>query len=234
MNKVDLPKHIAIFPDGDRRWAKERGLSFAQGYIEGVERLRSVVRKANEIGIEILTFWGFSTENWKRDDNEVGFLINEIFTKKGRELKQEFIDLKVRFRHLGRKDRIPSALRKLFEELESATKDNNEKTVCIAIDYGGRDEITRAVKKIVESGVSADDINEELISSSLDTAGLPDPDMIIRTSGEHRLSGFMPWQTTYSELFFVDTYFPDFSDDQFEDLVHQFSTRERRFGGGKK
>lgn len=230
----NLPKHIAIFPDGDRRWAKEKGLSPVEGYGVGVERLLDIVKKADELGIKYITFWGFSTENWKREENETNFLINEIFIKKGRELKGEFVAQKARFRHLGRKDRLPAKLVELLNEIEEETKDFTERFVSVGLDYGGRDEILRAIKSIVKRGFDVDSIDEELVSNSLDTAGIPDPDMIIRTSGEHRLSGFMPWQTIYSELFFVDTYFPDFTDDKFADLVDQFSNRERRFGAEAK
>lgn len=231
MDTAKLPKHIAIFPDGDRRWARNNGLSEVEGYRVGVERLLSIVKKADSMGIENLTFWGFSTENWTRAESEVSFLMNEIFIKRGSELKDEFIKTNARFKHIGRKDRLPSKLSDLLNEIEEKTAHFEGKTLTMAIDYGGRDEIIRAVKKIVSDGVKAEDIDDKVFSSYLDTVDIPDPDMIIRTSGEQRMSGFMPWQTAYAELFFLDTYFPDFTDEMFEDVVMAFGNRERRFGG---
>ncbi len=231
MDTTKLPKHIAIFPDGDRRWARKNGLNEVEGYRAGVERLLGIVKKADELGIENLTFWGFSTENWTRAENEVNFLMNEIFIKRGRELKDEFVKTKAKFKHIGRKDRLPVKLSELLNEIEDETAHFEGRTLTMALDYGGRDEILRAVRKIVEQKVPVESIDEAIFTSYLDTAGIPDPDMIIRTSGEKRMSGFMSWQTAYSELFFLDTYFPDFTDEMFEKVVMEFAKRERRFGG---
>ncbi len=230
----NIPQHIVIIPDGNRRWAKERNLDSLLGHKAGVENLFKLIEKGNELGVKYMTFWGFSTENYKRDEAEVKYLFNDIFYESAKKYISEIDKYNAGFRHIGRKDRMPKKVSDLFNEIEEKTKDRTEKIVTIAIDYGGRDEILRAVKKMMADNISEEGINEELLSSYLDTHGLPDPDMIIRTSGEKRLSGFMPWQTVYSELFFVDDYFPDFTPDKLEDILKLYSQRNRRFGGNSK
>jgi len=228
--KKTIPKHVAIIPDGDRRWARERGLNELEGYRVGVERLLEIVERADKLGIEVLTFWGFSTDNWKRSDEEINYLMKKIFIDNGKRYRERFIEKGVVFRHLGRKDRLPKELVDLLSDMEEKTKNNSGKTVCFAIDYGGRDEILRAVKKIVRNSVKDVDIDEKVFSNYLDTFGIPDPDMIIRTSGEYRLSGYLPWQSIYSELFFIREHFPDLTADIFEEIVTEFSRRSRRKG----
>lgn len=224
-NEINLPKHIVIIPDGNRRWAKERGLASWQGHKKGLDRTKEILKTANEMGIKYITMWGFSTENWDRPKEEVSWLM-EAFTKAIKDLGKDLIENQTSFRHLGRKDRLDKELAKNISELEEKTKHFIGKTFSIALDYGGRDEIVRAANKALENG----EVNEKNMTESMDTAGIPDPDLIIRTSGEQRLSGMFPWQSTYAELYFTPLHFPDFSSDQFKLALADYSSRERRFG----
>lgn len=226
-----IPKHIAIIPDGNRRWARKNGMKDIDGHMAGVKRTFELVEAAANLGVEVITFWGFSTENWSRDEGEVSYLMQDIFLKQGKHFIPKFQEHKARFIHLGRKDRLSKELVKMLTELEDSTKQYTDRTVCFAIDYGGRNEMLRAVKKALDSGVSIDDLNEDTFGEYLDTAGISDPDMIIRTSGEKRLSGIMPWQSVYAELFFVDDFYPDFTVEKFTKVVEEFGQRQRRFGG---
>lgn len=230
VQKLDgVPKHVAIICDGNRRWARSRGLDDSEGHKAGAENGLKLAEKAEELGLEGITIWVFSTENWKRDKSEVKYLM-KMFVHFLLQYRKELIRRDIRFRHLGSKKLLPKKLVKVIEELETETQ-NNKFNFNVALNYGGRDEIVRAVKNIVKDGVKEEDINEELISSYLDTRGLHEPDMVIRTSGEQRLSGFLPWQSTYSELFFVKESFPDLTPTLFEALVEDFTARNRRFGG---
>jgi undecaprenyl diphosphate synthase len=226
-----IPKHVAIIPDGNRRWAKENGKSSLEGHMAGRERTIDLIEKASELGVEVITFWGFSTENWKRSAEEIAYLMKEIFVGGYKKYLDKFREMKCRFIHLGRKDRLPKEVLDALGSLEEESKEFKEKTVCFAIDYGGRDEIKRMVKSLLEKGLSEDEVTDEIISASLDSADIPDIDMIIRTSGENRLSGFMPWQSEYAELFFIPDYFPDLTPEKFEVIVKEFGNRARRFGG---
>src|SRR3989344_4846164 len=234
LNKVDkkveeavirVPKHVVIIPDGNRRWARERGLLPWEGHKEGIERTKELLRLAPQMGVSHMTFWGFSTENWSRPAEEVGWLMR-AFTRAVKELGKELIKNKTAFRHLGRKDRLDPKLLAGLTELENKTAHFKDSTFSMALDYGGRDEIMRAAKKASENG----GVSEENITKELDTAGLPDPDLIIRTSGEQRLSGIMPWQGIYAELYFTPLYFPDFTPAQFQLALADYSQRQRRFG----
>ncbi len=234
LNRVDksveiiaskLPKHLVIIPDGNRRWAKERGLFSWQGHKEGLERTKELLKSVEKKGINYVTFWCFSTENWSRSTDEVNWLMN-VFTKAVKDLGKELIKSKTSFRHLGRKDRLDKNLVKGLIELEEKTKQFQGKTFALALDYGGRDEILRAVNKINETDI----VNEENMTNAMDTAGLPDPDLIIRTSGEQRLSGMFPWQGTYAELYFTPLHFPDFTSDQLNLALADYANRQRRFG----
>jgi undecaprenyl diphosphate synthase len=229
MENDRVPRHIVIIPDGNRRWAKSRMMKPWEGHIKAGshENLFPLLKKARGLNIEYLSLWGFSTENWKRDKKEVDILMN-LFTKTIKKSSQEFHKEKIRFRHLGRKDRIPKELLIEIEKLEKETSDYNDFNFQLCIDYGGRDEIIRAVNKLVKKGV---EINEENLAKSLDTAEIPDPDLIIRTGGEKRLSGIMPFQSDYAELYFTDKYFPDFNADDLGLAVEDFSARKRNFGG---
>ncbi|NMB91332.1 di-trans,poly-cis-decaprenylcistransferase [candidate division WWE3 bacterium] len=226
-NILSVPKHVAIIMDGNRRWAKEKGLPSLEGHRRGADNFEKLAERAKELGILCFTGWAFSTENWKRSKEEVKYLFSligglaERYKKKCQEKKTKFI-------HLGRKDRIPEETRKTLEDVEESTKGFNDFTVAIGVDYGGHDELLRVMKKMKED---KEEITQENIEKNLDTASLPQIDLIIRTGGEKRLSGFMSWQCAYAELYFTDTYFPDFGVKQLEEAVKNFSQRERRFGG---
>ncbi len=222
-----LPQHIAIIMDGNRRWAKERGLPAFEGHRQGAIAFEKLVNKARDIGIKCISAWAFSTENWKRSKEEVSALFNII-----EDMARKYIDKcgkeKVRFVHIGRKDRIPESLRKLITKAEEDTKQFTDFIITLAIDYGGHDELLRTFEKIKKENK---EITSEEIENNLDTVVLPQIDYIIRTGGEKRLSGFMLWQCAYAELYFTDTYFPAFTPKKFEEAIEEFTRRERRFGG---
>lgn len=233
------PKHIAIIPDGNRRWARSRGLSTIQGHKAGYKNSVELVKKAHELDIKTLTFWAFSTENWNRSSHEVSYLM-KIFETFVDDHLREALKNKTKLTHLGRKDRIPKTLLRKILDAEKKTKDFSAYYLNIALDYGGRDEILRTTQKILKFKLRSFDktqdkflnLTEKTFSHHLDTGELPypDPDMIIRPGGEYRLSGFMLWQSPYSELFFPPENFPDFTPDKLENLVRDFSQRQRRFG----
>ena len=233
LSNNSLPQHIGIMIDGNRRWARKRGLPPFEGHRKGIQRVEEIIKYAYNKGIKILTLYGFSTENWKRSSKEVNFLMNlfEKYVRKG--LKEEQKKDKkyyIQFRHIGRKDRLSKHLVELLKELEKATKKNSQMVVNVAIDYGGRDEVTRAVKKIVRKKLKPEEINEEVLMKNLDTNDLPDVDFVIRTSGEMRLSNFLPLQAAYAELYFPKIYWPDFDKKQLDLALEEFKKRERRFG----
>ncbi len=233
LSNNSLPQHIGIMIDGNRRWARKRGLPPFEGHRKGIQRVEEIIKYAYNKGIKILTLYGFSTENWKRSSKEVNFLMNlfEKYVRKG--LKEEQKKDKkyyIQFRHIGRKDRLPKHLVEPLKELEKATKKNSQMVVNVAIDYGGRDEVTRAVKKIVRKKLKPEEINEEVLMKNLDTNDLPDVDFVIRTSGEMRLSNFLPLQAAYAELYFPKIYWPDFDKKQLDLALEEFKKRERRFG----
>ncbi|MEK6889811.1 MAG: polyprenyl diphosphate synthase [Nanoarchaeota archaeon] len=230
---VKVPKHVSIIPDGNRRWAKRQGMHSEFGHYKAinVQHMLDIFHEAQNIGIKYLSFWGFSTENWKRNKIEVKMLFKLFF---------EFADLfrnsdladKVRFKHIGRKDRLPSKLILELNKLEEETQNNSELTFLLCLDYGGRDEIVRAVNKMIKDGKKK--ISENDLNNYLDTAGVPDVDLIIRTSGECRTSGFMPFQAVYAELCFIQNDFPDFTADDLRKAVEWYNGRDRRFGGNSK
>ncbi len=224
MTTSTLPRHIAIIADGNRRWAKNRGLPTFEGHRQGFENIKKLSKKAKNLGIQIITFWVFSTENWDRSQEEVGYLM-KLAEKVIDIQKKEAIAEKTRIVHIGRKDRIPTLLRNKIEEAERDTKQFSQYYFVVALDYGGRDEIERAIEKMNRTG-------EQLLDNCLDTAVLPypNPDLIIRTSGEQRLSGFMTWQGAYSEYYFTEKLFPDFNPDELEAAVLDYGLRKRRFG----
>jgi len=228
--ELNVPKHVAIIPDGNRRWAKARGMEGYQGHEKAGEsdNMISLFEEAKNLGVKYISFWGFSTENWKREKEENDKLFNVLLM--GIEKFVEYAhENKVRFRHLGRKDRLPKDVMDGLEKLEKETEKYDEYNVNLFLDYGGRDEIVRTVNKLLE--MRAKKINEEQFSKMLDTHDIPDPDLIIRTSGEQRLSGFMPYQGVYAELIFIKKHFPDFSPEDIREAIEEFSSRKRRFGG---
>ena len=225
-----IPEHVVIIPDGNRRWAKKHGLAPVEGHKKGLDTALSVVRGSRDLGVKILTLWGFSTENWRRPDMEVGYLMR-LYAWFFRKHIKELIKEGVRFHWLGRRDRVPETLKKMLEKIEEQTAKNTKYILNICIDYGGHEEIISAFKKLLSKKVKPSQINEDLIAANLETAGMPDPDLLIRTSGEHRTSGIMPWQTIYTELFFSKLLFPDFNLAELKRAISDYARRQRRFGG---
>lgn len=224
-----VPKHIAIIMDGNGRWAKARGLPRAEGHRQGTENLRRIIRACVEFGVEVLTIYAFSTENWRRPPLEVRLLMTILQTVIEREL-QELNENGVQIRHIGRLDRISPALQKQILHACEYTKNNTRLILNVAFNYGGRDEIVQAVKRIVQDGVPADQINEDLLNRYMYTGDLPDPDLVIRTSGELRLSNFLIWQAAYAEYYFTQTYWPDFDKSELRKAIEEYARRTRRFG----
>ncbi len=228
-----VPRHVAVIMDGNGRWAKARGLPRVAGHRKGVEAVRTAVETAAELGIQYLTLFSFSSENWRRSVQEVGDLMGLL----RRYLKSEIADLhakNVRFRVIGERDRLDPDIGRLIEDAEATTERNTGLTLVLALSYGGRSEIARAAHKMaraVELGLlRADAVDEDHFSAYLDTAGIPDPDLLIRTSGEMRISNFLLWQCAYTEFVFVDKLWPEFGRDDLENAISDFSRRDRRFG----
>lgn len=227
-------RHIAIIMDGNRRWAKQRGLRSEEGHdYAAMKVIKPIIERCVELKIPYVTFWAFSTENWKRDEEEIKALFN-IFRKGLATLAGELIAKGARMRLLGEIDKFPKDIAQRALDAIQRSQKNSVITVTFALNYGGRDEILRAIKKIVEKGYKTSEITEDLFSSVLDTAGVPDPDMIIRTGGEQRLSGYLPWQSVYSELYFTKTLFPDFGVAELDMAIEDLKGRDRRFGGDTK
>jgi undecaprenyl diphosphate synthase len=224
-----IPQHIAIIMDGNGRWALSRGLPRLAGHRAGTENLRRIIEACIEFGIQYLTIYAFSTENWGRPQEEVEGLMKIFEDVIDREL-QELFDQGVQLRHIGRLDRLePSFREKVLHAIEY-TKDNTRLMLNVAFNYGGRDEIVCAIRGMIKDGVKPEDVTDELVNSYLFTAGVPDPDMIIRTSGELRGSNFLIWQGAYSEWFFPPTYWPDFDREQLRLALEEYAHRERRYG----
>lgn len=233
MEQENLPKHIAIIMDGNRRWARNKGLPVALGHKEGAKTLEKIVRYAKNIGIKYITVYAFSTENWKRSEEEVSTLMNlmmnylESYSKRA-----DSENIKVQI--LGNRQGLSDKMNDLIEKCMERTKDNTGITFNIALNYGGRDEILGAVKNIAEkiqnNEMKIEDITEQTISDNLYTKGQPDPDLLIRTSGEIRLSNFLPWQLVYSEFVFVDRNWPDFSEKDLDEAIEEYQKRNRKFG----
>lgn len=224
-----MPAHVGIIMDGNGRWAGLRGLPRIEGHRRGAERTKEIIDVCADLGISCLTLYAFSTENWQRPVDEVGMLMRllELY------LKNEFSGLvrkNVVFRAIGEIDRLPKNIQALIRDTEEKTAKNTGLHLTAALSYSGRNEILRAIRKIADSGEDLSGITEERFSSFLDTAGLPQPDLIIRTSGEQRLSNFLLWQAAYSELYFTDTLWPDFDRDEFMLAIRDYQGRERRFG----
>ena len=224
-----VPRHVGIIMDGNGRWARARGLPRSAGHRAGTENLRRVLRAAVEFGIQILTIYAFSTENWGRPEGEVRALlaiVERVIDRELAELHEEGVQL----RHIGRLDRVSPKLRQKVLDAVEMTKDNRQLILNVAFDYGGRAELVRAVQCIIADGVPAEQVDEALVSSYLCTAGLPDPDLIIRTSGEMRISNFLIWQGAYAEFYVPPTLWPDFDRDELYKALESYNQRERRFG----
>ena len=250
MQSIDLaklPKHVAIIPDGNRRWARAKNLPTLEGHRKGFEAVDEVVKTARDLGIHTMTFWAFSTENWNRTQEEVGYLMRLYAEYLDKHL-EEALKEGTRVIHLGRKDRIPDFLLKKIIHAEEVSSQNTAHVLNIALDYGGHDEILRATQKLtndIKNGllVPADVFKEigmynkkyplYLFQNYLDTGNQPHPypDLVIRTSGEQRLSGFLSWQMAYSEIYFAKVHMPDFKKEEFREALVEFTNRERRFGG---
>ena len=224
---VKIPKHVAIIMDGNGRWAKRQGLPRVAGHYKGAEVAEDIVEYAIELGIEHMTLFAFSTENWKRPKEEVSTLF-ELLRQYLISKKEKLYKLGIKVRFIGRKDRINKNLLSLMKEIEEESKENKNLVLNLAIDYGGRDDIVRAVNRVVREQPNR--INEETFSQYLDLSCSPDPDLLIRTAGEKRISNFLLWNLAYTELYFTDTLWPDFSRKDFLKALEDFSRRKRRFG----
>ena len=224
-----IPRHVAIIMDGNGRWAERQGLPRLAGHRAGTENIRCILSAAHDEGIEYLTLYAFSTENWGRPDAEVAGLLS-ILQSATREDVDALHKENVRIHHLGVLGRIPSELAESIVEAVELTKDNTGLNFCIAFDYGGRAEIVDAVKHLIAAGTPSDEITEATISASLYLADIPDPDLIIRTAGEQRLSNFLIWQAAYSEYYSTEIYWPDFDATQIHLAVEEYGQRKRRFG----
>jgi undecaprenyl diphosphate synthase len=224
-----IPRHVAIIMDGNGRWAKSRGLPRSAGHRQGTENLRTILKAAVEFGVEILTIYAFSTENWSRPRHEVQLLMRILEMVIDRELK-ELNKQGVQIRHIGEIDGINPRLADKVRQACEYTRDNDRLILNVAFNYGGRDEIVHAVQHIIAKGIRPEDITEDLISQHLYTAGLPDPDLVVRTSGEYRLSNFLIWQGSYAEYYYTDVYWPDFGREEFKKALDEYARRRRRFG----
>lgn len=229
-----VPQHVAIIMDGNGRWAKERGLPRTMGHTKGVEAVRRAVRAAGDAGVKYLTLFAFSSENWSRPEDEVSDLMGLLRRFIRRDLA-ELHKANVRIRVIGDRTNLRGDILPLLLEAEETTKANSALTLIIAFNYGARDEITRAMqtlaREVAEGRLAPEAITAELVTAKLDTAGIPDPDLIIRTSGEERLSNFLLWQAAYAEFVFIPDYWPDFTAETFAEALRIYAVRERRFGG---
>jgi undecaprenyl diphosphate synthase len=224
------PLHVAIIMDGNGRWATNRGWPRLVGHRKGAERVREIVTACPTLGVTHLTVYAFSTENWKRSTTEVLGLM-KIFARYIKSEANKLAEAGVRLRFIGDRTRLDPNLQELMAGIETRTKHGRVLNLTVAINYGGRDELTRAMRKIAALGVDPSLITEDIISANLDTADLPDPDLVIRTSGETRTSNFLPWAAAYSEYEFTPTLWPDFTPTELAHILARFSGRERRFGG---
>lgn len=229
----NIPRHVAIIMDGNGRWAKRQHLTRAQGHAEGIKRVEEIVAAARKIGIKVLTLFTFSTENWRRPESEIAILMSmltNVLQKKIKILREN----NVRFQVIGREESVPLSVLKAFQMAIHETKDNTGLIVNLAFNYGSRQEIIDAVKKIAaavgKKSLAIADIGEKTIAQFLYTKDLPDPDLLIRTSGEKRISNFLLWQLSYSELYFTDKFWPDFTEEEFEKAIADYQKRERRYG----
>jgi len=225
-----VPLHVAMIMDGNGRWAISRGLPRLAGHRAGTENLRRVIRASVEFGVKYLTIYAFSTENWGRPPEEVQGLmriLEDVIDKELAELHKEGVQL----RHIGRLERLAPTLQEKVLDAIEVTKNNTRLVLNIAFNYGGRDEIVHAIQQMIEDGVSADQVTDEMVSRYLYTAGVPDPDLIIRTSGELRVSNFLIWQAAYSEWYITPTYWPDFDKEEYHRALEAFAQRDRRYGG---
>ena len=225
-----VPTHVAIIMDGNGRWAAERGLPRTEGHRAGTENIRRIIETCVECGVKVLTLYAFSTENWQRPFDEIEglfALLSEVIDREAAQLSAKG----ARIRHLGTLDQVPPSLALRIQSAVEETAHNDRLVLNVAFNYGARGEIVRAVQRIVAQGIPLEEIDEDLISANLDTSGLPDPDLIIRTAGEVRLSNFLLWQAAYAEYWSTDVCWPDFGVEKFREALAEYSRRRRRFGG---
>jgi undecaprenyl diphosphate synthase len=224
-----IPQHVAMIMDGNGRWALHRGLPRLAGHKAGTENLRRVIRSTVEFGVKYLTIYAFSTENWGRPAEEVNglmLILQNVIDRELNELHKEGVQL----RHIGRLERLDPAIQKKVLHAIELTKKNDRLVLNVAFNYGGRDEIVNAIQHIIKDGIPAEEVTDELVNRYLFTAGVPDPDLIIRTSGELRVSNFLIWQAAYSEWYITPTYWPDFDKDEYRRALETFANRDRRYG----
>lgn len=229
LNQLKVVNHIAIIMDGNRRWAKKHNLPTAAGHKKGVDSLRCITRACDELGVKYLTVYAFSTENWNRSKDEVSFLMDLIAIT----LKNELFDMHkegVKITFIGNLTSLCAKLQDIIAQSEELTKNNTGINLQIALNYGGRDEITNAVKNIIKKGINPDDITPSIIGKYLYTADIPDPDILIRTGGEKRVSNYLLWQIAYTEVIVVDEYWPDFNKNSLLKCIEEYSQRQRRYG----
>jgi len=229
-DRSELAKAVAIIMDGNGRWATKHGVSIAEGHRAGSRALRPIVETAIDLGVESLAVYAFSTENWTRSEEEIGALMETFAETIERELP-DLVVQGVRVRFIGRRDRAPEDLQERMVRLERETKRNDRLSLWIAFDYGGRAELVEAARRLVTSGVAPEDVDENTFAAQLYAPSMPDPDLLIRTSGELRISNFLLWQLAYSELVFVDTLWPDFGPRHLREALGAYARRRRRFGG---
>lgn len=230
LNASRIPRHVAIIMDGNGRWAEERGESRVFGHMHGVEAVRLSVEAAMELGVRHLTLYAFSTENWSRPKEEVEALMNLLVDTLVKEVR-ELGNKGVRLRTIGDIAALPENCQSQLKEAESATKQNEGLDLVLALSYSSKWEMVEAIKQLMNSGISPEEVTAECVSDHLSTRGIPDPELMIRTSGEHRISNFLLWQLAYAEFHFTPTLWPDFKKESFFDAVRDFQNRERRFGG---
>lgn len=232
---MKIPNHIVLFPDGNRRWAKERGLPTLEGHKKGYEKLLDFSDWCKNRGVKILTAFGFSTENWNRSEEEINYLMNLLESGLIDNFKKYKNDEKfqkegIRVRVIGQRERLPKSLRKAILEVEETTKNNDKLFLNLGISYGGRWDIANACKNIIKEGIDPEKLDEKLFSNYISTAGLPDPDLVIRAGGEKRMSNFVLWQAAYAELYFCPKFWPDFTEQDLDEAIEEYDRRQRRYG----
>ncbi|MDY4985227.1 MAG: polyprenyl diphosphate synthase [Treponema sp.] len=232
LTNENLPLHVAITMDGNGRWAQQKNLPRTAGHDQGLKTVKRIVKKASDLGIKYLTLYIFSTENWKRAEQEVGFLMNLIHVHLCAEL-DFYRKNKIKLNHIGKLEALPKNIQKDITEAIEDTKDFTGMTLNLAINYGGRDELIRGIQKIINKNISADQITETVVSENLDMPQSPDVDLLIRTGGEQRLSNFLLWHIPYAEQVYTNTLWPDYTNEEFESHIESFTHRNRRFGAEK-
>ena len=226
----NIPQHIVLFPDGNRRWARERGLHPLEGHLAGKNNLEEFLKWTKKRGVAVLTVFGFSTENWSRSPQEVDYLMTLFETYLGGESIAKFQEQGIRVCVIGQKDKLRPSLQKIIKEVEEQTRNNTGLRLNVAVSYGGRWDIVQAAQKALQEGVLAQELTQERFALYLSTAGLPDPDLVIRPGGEMRFSNFLLWQAAYAEFYFTKKYWPDFTEQDLDDALAEYARRQRRFG----